>query len=103
MIKKLIVLLTIVILLGLGYFLIIERNGVSLDILTQSNLSDQLIANSQIFIERGTTLRQTRIDLTLFEDPRFTSLRSYSTPVPTQPIGKPNLFQGSALPTIPTN
>lgn len=103
MIKKLIVALTILILLGLGYFLFIERNGVSLEILTQNNLSDQLVENSQVFIERAAALRQIRIDLTLFDDPRFTSLRSYSTPVPTLPIGKPNIFESPAIPTAPTN
>lgn len=103
MIKKLIIILSILILLALGYFLFIERNGVSLDILTQGNLSEQLVANSQIFIERGNTLRQTRIDLSLFDDPRFSSLRSYSTPVPGQPIGKQNIFDALQDSGAPVN
>lgn len=56
----------------------------------------ELIAKTQSFIERSAKLQQINIDQSFFMDDAFTSLRSFSTPVPNQPLGRNNLFADTA-------
>lgn len=59
---------------------------------TSDEVRQQLIAKTQSFIERSAQLEQINIDQSFFMDSTFTSLRSFSTPVPNQPLGRENLF-----------
>jgi hypothetical protein len=62
------------------------------DLGTNSAVREELIAKTQSFIERSAQLQQINIDPSLFMDSTFTSLRSFSTPVPNQPLGRTDLF-----------
>lgn len=96
MIKNIIALLSIIIIAGIGYFLFVERNGSALDLATANTISSQLLTNTQAFIERRSTLDRVRFDFAVLDDERFTSLRSYTSPVIPAPVGKPNLFEAGA-------
>lgn len=103
MIKNIIALLSIVAIAGIGYFLFIERNGSALDLVTAQNISTQLLTNTQVFIERRTTLDRIRFDFAVLDDERFTSLRSYASPVIPVPVGKQNLFDIGAAGVVTTS
>lgn len=60
--------------------------------MSNSAVRQELIAKTQSFIERSTRLQQINIDQSFFMDSTFTSLRSFSTPVPNQALGRDDLF-----------
>jgi hypothetical protein len=79
-----------IVLVVLGYYLIVDTSN-------QIDTSDQgvqaeLISKTGAFIERSQRLKQVVIEPSFFTDSVFTSLRSYSTDVPDQPIGRTDLF-----------
>lgn len=51
-----------------------------------------MLQNTQVFIERSKTLDKVTLDISFFEDKRFRSLRSFTTPIPEKPIGRPDPF-----------
>ncbi len=59
---------------------------------TSGVMQQELIAKTEEFIDHTETLQRLSIDTAVLDDPNFTSLVSYSSDVPEQPIGKPNLF-----------
>lgn len=76
-----------------GFVLYITRsNSVESDISSNSAVRQELISKTQSFIERSNKLQQINIDTAFFMDSTFTSLRSFSTPVPDQPLGRDDLF-----------
>lgn len=92
-----------ILLLGLGYYMISQSDSVTLSTDGVSLVSDNLLANTQAFIDRGATLQQLQIQTDIFTDTRFTSLRSYATAVPEQSVGRSNIFDApSAVPTTRT-
>jgi hypothetical protein len=92
MIKNIIIILVIIAFGGAGYYVFTERDSLRL-YFDETALRDQaLLAETQLFIERGAVLRSLSMDTAVLNDPRFTSLRSYTQPVPERPIGRPNPF-----------
>lgn len=53
---------------------------------------EELINKTQGFIERSAQLQKITIDQSFFTDPTFTSLRSFSTDVPEQTVGRTDIF-----------
>lgn len=52
----------------------------------------QMLANTAIFIERSQELDAMSFDVTVFEDERFRTLQTFTSPVESQPIGRSNPF-----------
>jgi hypothetical protein len=75
---------------AIGYYLFFTTND--LDLVGGTDVELELINKTQSFIERSAKLQQIIIDQSLFTDSTFTSLRSFSTPVPNQPLGRVNIF-----------
>ncbi len=90
--KNGLVFLFVLVLIALGYFMIIQRNAGTLSFTSVSAVSGDLLLSTQIFIDRRAELEARTLDLTLFTDERFTSLRTYATPIPDQLVGRTNLF-----------
>ena len=51
-----------------------------------------MLNNTRVFIERREVLDQIEFNVAFFEDERFRSLESYTTPIEDKPIGRPNPF-----------
>jgi hypothetical protein len=91
-------------LLVLGYLLFVQPSQFSLDEGSVNPLADSVLAKTQVFIERRAQLDQVSIDSTLFSDPRFTGLRSYTAALSTQSVGKSSLFEiPSSLEDVPVS
>ena len=98
--KNILVGIICIILFGFAYFFITGTD--SNDGLTGEGVYDQaaLVSKTQSFIERSRVLETITIDSAFFTNSSFTSLRSYSTDVPNQPLGKNDIFgstQNSAV------
>jgi hypothetical protein len=75
---------------ALGYYLFVGTDDSELA--GNTVVRQELINKTQSFIERSAKLQQINIDQSLFTDSTFTSLRSFSTPVPNQPLGRNDIF-----------
>ena len=80
-------------LIFLGYKLFVQPSQFDLVEGAVNPLADSVLVKTQAFIERRAQLDQVTIDGRLFADARFTSLRSYSSPLSEQPLGKASLFE----------
>ena len=89
----------IVIVLGLAtvgfaaYFVFMKQEDPVVSFETNEAMLESMLANSQLFIERRQNLETISLGTDLFDDERFTSLRSYSRPVEEQSVGRPNPFE----------
>ena len=85
---------------GLGYYFL-TGSGSTNDLGTNAVVRQELINKTQSFIERSAKLQQVNIDQAFFTDTTFTSLQSFSSPVPDQPLGRDDIF-GDAQ-SVPTS
>ena len=89
----------LVIILGLAtvgfaaYFVFMKQADPIVSFETNEAMLESMLANSQLFIERRQHLETITLGTDLFDDERFTSLRSYSKPIDKQPVGRPDPFQ----------
>jgi hypothetical protein len=83
-----------------GYYMFLQRDsgGLTLDGVTPQNA--ELLARTEAFIARRSQLEALKLDVTFFQSPTFTSLRSYTTVVPDQGVGRENIFETPA--SVPT-
>ncbi len=79
-------------LIALAYFLFFQPSQFELEAGESNPLADAVLAKTQVFIELRAKLDTVVIDSDLFADERFTGLRSYSSTLADQPIGKTSLF-----------
>lgn len=99
--KNLLVLIVFISLLALGYYLFTERDALTLTLGGGGDVSPVLLQETQVFIERRAELESRSLDMSLFTNPAFTSLRSYTTLIPEQTIGRSNIFDTpSPVPTV---
>lgn len=75
-----------------GYYLYTQRGAAILSPATNDQTMQNMLKNTQAFIGYQQTLDNIKLDTGFFEDPRFTSLRSFSTPIKERPIGRQNPF-----------
>lgn len=89
---KNILIVVICIACGAFAYYLTRSDGATTDMGTNSVVRQELIAKTQSFIERSNKLQAITIDQAFFMDATFTSLRSFSTPVPNQALGRNDLF-----------
>jgi hypothetical protein len=77
-----------------GYYLYLEQSTASLESAEAEQSLQSMLANTSVFISHSQELDRISLDLSLFEDQRFRSLRLYTTPVREQPTGRTNPFSG---------
>ena len=75
-----------------GYYLFITRDSRQLSFETSTTDADNLLQKTEVFIKRRADLESRVLDTAIFENEQFTSLRSYSSAVPDQTIGRKDLF-----------
>ena len=96
--KNLLVTLVLALLIAAGYFAYQQRDATSLGFSSTRQVSENVRANTEIFIARRAILEEITISQEIFEDQRFQSLESYTGSVPEQPVGRENPF----LPVVPS-
>ena len=94
--KNVIVIVGIAIVAAAGIYLLTQRQATQLVLSSPSGVSEEMLINTQLFIERSTTLESLQLNTEVSQDPRFTSLRSYSTPIVERPVGRSNPFEPAA-------
>ena len=90
--KNLLVLVIFVAVIALGYYLFTQRDSGTLSFVKRADVSPELLAQTSIFIEHRAELESLMLDTGIFTNPVFTSLRSYTTEIPEQVIGRINIF-----------
>ena len=95
LLKNIFVGIICIILFGFAYFFITGNNDGENGANTNEDAQAALVNKTQSFIERSRKLQEIFIDTTLFTNVAFTSLRSFATDVPNQPLGRNDIF-GSA-------
>lgn len=93
--KNIIIILACIVCAGFVYY-ITKPDLSTADISAGSKDQQELLFKTKLFIERSTLLQQIKIEPSFFVDKTFTSLRSFSTPVPNQPLGRTDLFGATA-------
>jgi hypothetical protein len=86
-----IVIVGILVIAAAGGYLFLNRDAGEL-ILEDEAVPSDVLANTQLFMERRAVLDSITLDTAVLSDTRFTSLRSYTSPVAPRPVGRPNPF-----------
>ncbi|MEK7461962.1 MAG: hypothetical protein AAB618_00065 [Patescibacteria group bacterium] len=79
-----------------GYYLYTESINSSFEEQGAEQALQSMLANTSVFISYSQELDRINLDLALFEDKRFRSLRLYTTPVKEQATGRSNPFSDSS-------
>ncbi|MEN9922406.1 MAG: hypothetical protein RL097_683 [Candidatus Parcubacteria bacterium] len=98
---NLIVILGFITMAFAGYYLYGQR-GQMVATSTNTEATQEMLRNAQIFIGHRETLSRVKLDVGFFEDERLRSLDSYTTPVKEQPVGRTNPFSGATIRTTPS-
>lgn len=81
----------ILVIVAAGLYLFLSRGEAEL-VLDEGGVSPELLASTQLFIERSALLSSLTVDDAVLRDERFTRLRSFSEPIKERPVGRPNPF-----------
>lgn len=79
-----------------GYYLFTQSGTSSLGAPESDQAIQAMLSNTSVFITHSQALDQINLDLSLFEDQRFRSLRLYTAPVKEQATGRSNPFSGGS-------
>lgn len=90
LLKNLFVLLGLLMVAGFGYYLYTTNGSLALEN-SAAELSAE--AESAEIIRKVEAIKRISIDQSVFSDPRFTTLRSFATPVQVYPVGRNNPFR----------
>jgi len=75
-----------------GYYMYTQQASGTLTFDDNKQTMQNMLNNTRVFIQHRQTLDNVQMDIGFFEDERFQSLRSFSTPIVEQPIGRPDPF-----------
>lgn len=88
-IQNTIIVVGFLLLAAVGYYLYIQNEN---SLLVSTEIDPELEAKTATFLARQRELQTLSVETGLFRDPRFTTLRSFTTPVPPLPQGRANPF-----------
>ncbi len=94
--KNLIIILGLVTVGFAGYFMFMQQADPEVSFESNEAMVESMLANSQLFIERRQNLETVSLNLEIFSDERFTSLKSYDRPIVEQSVGRPDPFSPAA-------
>lgn len=75
-----------------GYYLYTQQSSSVLQFSGNDQTMQNMLNNTRAFIGHRNQLDQVTMNIAFFEDERFLSLRSYTTPIQERPIGRPDPF-----------
>lgn len=96
--KNIITVVGLLVVAAAGIYLFTQRDAATLVLNDSVQVSDAVLASTQVFIERRAVLESLTIEPEILRDARFTSLRSYTTPLRTRPLGRDNPFEPAVTP-----
>lgn len=99
--KNLVIILGLITVAFAGYFMFMQQDATTLSFDTNDQVMQNMLTNSQLFIERRQQLEQVVLDTSFFADPRFTSFETYNTDIIEQPIGRSDPF--ATVTPLPTD
>lgn len=79
-----------------GYYLYTQQATESLGAVDAEQSLQAMLSNTSVFISHSQELDRINLDLSIFEDQRFRSLRLYTAPVKEQATGRSNPFSASS-------
>lgn len=90
--KNLVLILGLLIVGFAGYYIYTQQGSSALSFRSNDQVLQNMLSNTQVFIQRRQELEKVELNVSFFEDPRFVGLRSFSKPIQEQPIGRPDPF-----------
>ncbi|MBP6881525.1 MAG: hypothetical protein KBC35_02785 [Candidatus Pacebacteria bacterium] len=90
--------INLVIILGIatvafaGYFILKQQEETLPDSVKDQLTLQTMLENTKVFIGHRETLEKVQLDISIFEDDRFTSLESYTTDIESRPVRNANPF-----------
>ncbi len=75
-----------------GYYIYTQQASPILEFDGNQQTMQNMLNNTRVFIQYRQALDAVEMDISFFEDERFRSLRTYTTPIQEQPIGRPDPF-----------
>lgn len=90
--KRLLTILVVLTVVYAGYYLYTNRNSADLSGNTSTAEYEMMLNRTQVFISHRQELESLDLDLSLFEDSRFRSLRSHRVPLANIESGRSNPF-----------
>ena len=91
--KNLVIILGFITIAFAGYFMFMQQSATTLHFDTSEEVLQNMLSNSQLFIERRRELEAIELDLQFFTDDRLLSLQSVNEPLVEQPVGRENPFE----------
>lgn len=82
-----------------GYYLYTQNSSAISSFSGNDQTMQNMLNNTRVFIDHRQALDAVAMDLSIFEDERFLSLQSYTTPIQERPIGRPDPFAPAAVGT----
>jgi hypothetical protein len=82
----------VVITLAFGGYYVYTQKGDSELGEDQMSLTQEMLVNTQVFIERRNILDKVTIDTEIFQNPVFRSYKSFTKPILEEPIRRENPF-----------
>ncbi len=97
-IKYSLIVLGLLLIGGAAYYLLVTSSTDTVSFESNEAVTQNMLANSQLFIDRREKLEAVSLDTSLFTNERFTSLRPFVAQVPPQPVGRPDPFAPANVP-----
>jgi len=99
-IKNLVIILGFITVAFAGYYVFVQQNGSALEFNSNEQTMQNMLNNTQVFIARRQALDKVELAsaIVFFDDVRFRSLRSFSTPIQDRPVGRENPFDTAVVP-----
>lgn len=89
LIQNIIILGGIVVILGLGFYLYTQKSSEAVE----GGVSVQIELENEEFLRRLKELQSIELNGEIFSDARFLSLKNFSAPVISEPVGRLNPFE----------
>ena len=80
-----------------AYYIYTQEGSSLVDDEQNRQTMQNMLQKTQAFIGYGQTLKTVDLDVNIFEDERFNSFRSYTTPIQERPIGRTDPFDDPVI------
>ena len=99
-ITNVVIILGVITMAFAGYYLFIQQGDSLFAPNSNEQTMENMLNNTQEFISHRQELDRVNLisAIVIFDDERFRSLRSFSTPIQDRPIGRENPFEPAVVP-----
>jgi len=90
--KNILILLVILTFAFAGYYVLVQSDKSQMLFSDNQFVTDEMLANTQLFMERSATLSSVVVDTSVFDDEKFLTYTNFTNQLVTQPVGRENPF-----------